>query len=97
MADRSKKGKGDKKPRRSARKKGKTCGRPFKAPRLLVVKEAENDIVTVTETDVNDSEVQITTETANDRDIQARQEAEPHIMVVKGIKLLSWQVLHGIT
>jgi hypothetical protein len=54
------------------------------------VKEAEKDIVRVTETELQDSEVQIITETANDRDIQGRQEAEPHrIPYVKGIKMMS--------
>ena len=33
MADKGWKSKGDKEPRRSPRKRGKTCGRPFKAPR----------------------------------------------------------------
>ncbi len=74
--------------RRSARHTGKTCGRPFKAPRP--VKQAETDIVRVTETLLQDSEVQIITETANDRDMERRQDAEPHrIPYVKGIKLMS--------
>jgi hypothetical protein len=87
-ADRTWKSKADKEPRRSARKKGKTCGRPFKEPRP--VKETENEIITVTETENNDSQVEISTETANGRDIQARQEAEPHrIPFIRGIKMMS--------
>jgi hypothetical protein len=73
MGDRNKNSKGGKDPRRSARNTGKTCGRPFKAPRP--VKQAETDIVRVTETKLQDSEVQIITETANDRDMQSRQQA----------------------
>ena len=88
MGDRNKKSKEDKDPRRSARHTGKTCGRPFKAPRP--VKQAETDIVRVTETLLQNSEVQIITETANDRDMEGRQDAEPHrIPYVKGIKLMS--------
>ncbi len=44
MPDRSWKGKGEAVPRRSPRKRGKTCGRPFKAPRP--VKETEKEIIT---------------------------------------------------
>jgi hypothetical protein len=88
MGDRNKNSKGGKDSRRSARNTGKTCGRPFKAPRP--VKQAETDIVRVTETLLQDSEVQIITETANDRDMQSRQDAEPHrIPYAKGIKLMS--------
>ncbi len=48
--------KGDKLPRRSPRRKGKTCGRPFKAPRPVSEKEADNEesqvvIITITETE----------------------------------------------
>jgi hypothetical protein len=88
MGDRNKKSKEGKDPRRSARHTGKTCGRPFKAPRP--VKQAETDIVRVTETLLQDSEVQIITETANERDMERRQEPEPHrIPYVKGIRLMS--------
>jgi hypothetical protein len=88
MGDRNKKSKEGKDPRRSARQTGKTCGRPFKAPRP--VKQAETDIVRVRETLVQDSEVQIITETANERDMEGRQEPEPHrIPYVKGIRLMS--------
>jgi hypothetical protein len=88
MGDRNKNSKGGKDPRRSARHTGKTCGRPFKAPRP--VKQAETNIVRVTETLLQDSEVQIITETANGRDMERRQDAEPHrIPCVKGIKLMS--------
>ena len=73
MGDRNKNSKGGKDPRRSARNTGKTCGWPFKAP--IPVKQAETDIVRVTETLLQDSDVQIITETANDRDMQSRQQA----------------------
>ncbi len=88
MADRTWKSKADNEPRRSARKKGKTCERPFKAPRPVT--ETENEIITVTETENNDSQVDIITETANDSDIWARQEAEPQrIPFIPGIKMMS--------
>jgi hypothetical protein len=88
MADRSWKGKGEALPRRSPRKRGKTCGRPFKAPRPVA--EAVQEIITITETETNDSQVQVITETENDRDIQARAVAEPvRIPFLKGLKLMS--------
>jgi hypothetical protein len=65
-------GKGEALPRRSPRKGGKTCGRPFTAPRL--VQDTVKEILTVQETETQDSQVQLITETENDRDIQARQE-----------------------
>ncbi len=55
MGDRNKKSKEGKDPRRSARQTGKTCGRPFKAPRP--VKQAETDIVIGRETLLQDSEL----------------------------------------
>jgi hypothetical protein len=71
--------------------------RPFKAPRpvteteneIITVTETENEIITVTETENIDSQVEIITETANDRDIRARQEAEPQrIPFIRGIKIM---------
>ena len=88
MPDKNWKGKGGALPRRSVRKRGKTCGRPFTAPRL--VEETVKEIITVTETETQDSQVQLITETENDRDIQARQEVAPVVIpFIKGIKLLS--------
>jgi hypothetical protein len=88
MGDRNKNSKGGKDPRRSARNTVKTCGRPFKAPRP--VKHIKTDIVRVSDTVLQDSGVQIITETANDRDRESRQEAEPHtIPYLKGTKLMS--------
>ena len=88
MPDTSWKGKGEALPRRSPRKRGKTCGRPFKAPRP--VEETVKEIVRVTETETKDSQVKLITETENDRDIQARQEAAPvRIPFRKGIKLMN--------
>jgi hypothetical protein len=55
MTDRGWKSKGDKVPRRSPRKTGKTCGRPFKAPRkkgkTKVVAEVEDSDVQIVEQD----------------------------------------------
>jgi hypothetical protein len=88
MPDTSWKGKGEALPRRSPRKRGKTCGRPFKASRP--VEDTVKEIVRVTETETKDSQVKLITETENDRDIQARQEAAPvRIPFRKGIKLMS--------
>jgi hypothetical protein len=91
MADKGWKNKGAKVPRRSPRKRGKICGRPFKAPRA-VVEERDSD-VQVHEKDTvadNDSQVQIITETENTRDIEARQEADPHVIpYIKGIEMVS--------
>ncbi len=88
MPDKNWKGKGEAPPRRSPRKGGKTCGRPFTAPRL--VEKPVKEIITVTETETHDSQVQLITETENDRDIQARQDAAPVVIpFIKGIKLLS--------
>ncbi len=80
MADKDWRGKDDKLPRRSPRRKGKTCGRPFKAPRPVSEKEADKD----------ESQVEIITETENERDIQTRQEVEPHgIPFIPGIRMMS--------
>jgi hypothetical protein len=58
MPDTRWKGKGEALPRRSPRKgkRGKTCGRPFKAPRP--VKETKKKSVKVTATETQDSQVQ---------------------------------------
>jgi hypothetical protein len=88
MPDRSWKGKGEAVPRRSPRRRGKTCGRPFKAPRP--VEETVQEIITLTETVTQDSQVKMLAETENDRDIQARREAEPVVIPFeRGIKLMS--------
>jgi hypothetical protein len=73
MPERSWKGKGEAVPRRSPRKRGKTCGRPFKAPRQ--VQETIQEIITVTETETNDSQVQVITET-NDSQVNFVPETE---------------------
>jgi hypothetical protein len=57
---------------RNRQRTKKTCGRPFKAPRP--VKQSEKDIVGVPETELQDSVVQIISKTANDGDIEGRQE-----------------------
>jgi hypothetical protein len=88
MGDRNKKSKEGKDPRRSARNGGKTCGRPFKAPRPVT--QAKTNMVRIQETQIQDSDLQIITETANDRDMETRQDVQPHrIPYVKGIKLMS--------
>ncbi len=70
MAEEDLIGKGDKLPRRSPRRKGKTCGRPFKAPRPVSEKEADKE----------ESLVVLLTETENERDIQEREEAQPIVI-----------------
>jgi hypothetical protein len=91
MADKGWKNKVDKVPRRSPRKRGKMCGRPFKAPRA-VVEERDSDVQVIERETVadNDSQVQIITETENTRDIEGKQEANPHVIpYLKGIKMMS--------
>jgi hypothetical protein len=84
MTDRGWKSKGEKVPRRSPRKTGKTCGRSFKAPRkkgkTKVVAEFEDSDVQLVVQDKegeNDSQVQCITETQNKRDMEGKVEAEP--------------------
>jgi hypothetical protein len=84
MTDRSWKSKGEKLPRRSPRKTGKTCGRPFKAPRkkgkTKLVAEFEDSDVQLVEQDKegeNESQVQCIAESQNKRDMEGIVEAEP--------------------
>jgi hypothetical protein len=73
MADKGWKSTGDKVPRRSPRKQGKTCMRPFKAPRTKtvqkkkVVEEQESDVQVIEKESVtdNESQVELVTETQN--------------------------------
>jgi hypothetical protein len=66
MEDKEWRSKGEKLPRRSPRKKGKTCGRPFKAPRPIIELEDSDVIVIATDVETSkDSEVQVITETEN--------------------------------
>ena len=77
MGDKEWMSKGDKLPRRSPRKTGKTCGRPFKAPRSIKELEGSDVIVIATEVETGrDSEVQAITETENERELKSRQEAQ---------------------
>ncbi len=72
MPEKGWKSKGDKEPRRNPRKRGKTCGRPFKAPRPVSdAVERDSDVVLLT-TDT-DSQVQVITETENERDLRGRR------------------------
>jgi hypothetical protein len=98
MTDRSWKSKGDKVPRRSPRKTGKTCGRPFKALRkkgkTKLVAEVEDSDVPLVELDKeveNDSQVQCITESQNKRDMEGKEEAEPIRInpYPNGIRLMS--------
>jgi hypothetical protein len=76
MAEKGWKGKGEKEPRRSPRKRGKTCGRPFKAPRpVSEAVERDSDVVLLTtEVDTQtDSQVQVITETENERDLRSKR------------------------
>jgi hypothetical protein len=84
MTDRGWKSKGDKVPRRSPRKTGKTCDRPFKAPRKkgktkLVAEVEDSDVQFVEEhkEGENDSQVQCITESQNKRDMAGKEGAEP--------------------
>jgi hypothetical protein len=69
MGDRNKNSKEGKEPRRIARQTGKTCGRPFKAPRPVT--QAVTDIVRVTETLLQDSDKDEMTDTREDRRIRS--------------------------
>jgi hypothetical protein len=74
MADKGWKSKGDKEPRRSPRKRGKTCGRPFKAPRpVSEAVERDSDVVLLTTDTDADSQVQVITETENERDLRSKR------------------------
>jgi hypothetical protein len=73
----------EKVPRRSPRKTGKTCGRPFKAPRrkgkttlVAAVEDSDVQIVVPDKQGENDSQVQCITETQNQRDMEGKVEAE---------------------
>jgi hypothetical protein len=76
MAQKGWKSKGEIEPRRSPRKRGKTCGRPFKAPRpVSELLDSDRDVLLVT-TDVDhdkDSQVEEITETKNERDLRSRR------------------------
>ena len=69
MTDTSWKGKGEALPRSSPRKRGKTCGRFFKAPRQVegtqVATVPEIILITDTETQTTDSQVQVITDKKN--------------------------------
>jgi hypothetical protein len=81
MASKGWQSKGGKSVRRSPRQKGRQCARPFKAPRGSVTKDKGNK---------EDSEIQEITETENARDIEGRQDEEPHVIpFIKGIKMMS--------
>jgi hypothetical protein len=93
MTQKGWKSKGKIEPRRSPRKRGKTCGRPFKAPRpVSEVVDRDSDVVLVT-TDADhdkDSQVEEITETENERDLRGRRrsallsERGPHTIVAEG-------------
>jgi hypothetical protein len=70
MADEDWLGKGDRLPRRSPRRRGKTCGRPFRAPRLVADEQAVRE----------ESQAVILTETEMERDMQDREEAQPLVI-----------------
>jgi hypothetical protein len=95
METRAWQSKGDKAPRRSPRRKSKACGRPFKAPRkgktCKTVAEVETSEVQLLTQEVETSEVQHISGTENnERDIQAREEREPHVIpFIPCIRLMS--------
>ncbi len=62
--------KGDKLPRRSPRRRGKTCGRPFRAPRPVADVDGDKE----------ESQAVVLTETEKERDIQDREEAQPLVI-----------------
>ncbi len=62
--------KGDKLPRRSPRRRGKTCGRPFTAPRQVADLGGERE----------ESQAVILTETEKERDMEDREEAQPLVI-----------------
>ena len=74
------KSKGDKSGRRSPRQRGRQCARPSKAPRSVTTDKSNKE----------DSEIQEITGTENARQIEGRQDEEPHVIpFIKGIKLMS--------
>ncbi len=80
MASEEWQSKGDKSVRRSPRQRERQCARPFKAPRPVTKDKGNKE----------DSEIQEITETENARDIEARQDEEPHVIpFIKGIKMMS--------
>ncbi len=80
MASKGWQSKGDKSGRRSPRQRGRQCARPFKAPRSVTKDKGNKE----------DSEIQEITGTENARDIEGRQDEEPHVIpYIKGIKIMS--------
>ena len=64
--------KGDKSVRRSPRGGKRKCARPFKAPRS-VTKDKGKTV---------ESEVEVITETENERDIEGREDEQPQVRVL---------------
>jgi hypothetical protein len=97
METRAWQSKGDKASRRSPRRKSKTCGRPFKAPRKVktckTVPEVETSEAQLIRQDIqqnHDTEIKQISGTENERDIQARAEQEPHVIpFIPCIRLMS--------
>jgi hypothetical protein len=81
MTDRAWQSKGKKLPRKSPRRRGKTCGRPFKAPRPIAeLENSDVQYISQDRDDNHDSQVQIITETEN----------EPHVIpFIPDIKMMS--------
>ena len=73
MASKGWQSKGDKSVRRSPRQAKRQCARPFKAPRSVTTEDSEVELISETFIDV-------ISETENARDIEARQEKEPHVI-----------------
>ena len=83
MASKEWQSKGQKTVRQSPRQGKRQCARPFKAPRSVTTKDKEVELISETFIDV-------ISETENARDIEARQDKEPHVIpFIKGIQLLS--------
>ena len=88
MSDKGWKSKGAKVPRRSPRKQGKTCGRPFNAPRTKTVKqktvaevqECQVQVIEKVSVTDKDSQVELVTEAQNLRDIEAKRLAIPPLV-----------------
>ncbi len=80
MASKGWQSKGDKSGRRNCRQRGRQCARPFKAPRSVTKDKGNKE----------DSEIQEITGTENARDIEGRQDEEPHVIpFIKRIKMMS--------
>jgi hypothetical protein len=79
MSERGLKSKGEKQPRRSPRKRGKTCGRPFKAPRPVAdtVERVSAVVLQTTDTDSQVAELGEVIKPSSEDGTDIRQDTPP--------------------